>query len=263
MKVITLLNEKGGVGKTTKATTFASWLADQGYKVLLVDADEQGHASIAIGGQDEPGFFELMARGAPWKDVLRQVPAERWQSPGTLTSPNLLLLPGNIETRALPWLVRPEANALRTHLKRIESSLDYVVIDTGPAASLLHLLIFSATDYIVFPTKTEYLSFDGLAKAISHLQAVNEDRAERNKPPVEVLGIVPMMYRSTTVEHQENLKLLKEYYGDYVLNTISERTIWAEATAKQVSIWNYAPGSIAAREAEIVCQQLMERMSHD
>ena len=79
MKIITLLNEKGGVGKTTLATHIAAGLAFRGFRVVLVDADPQGHATVALGLPKEPGLYDLLVRDAPFKSVLRFIPAQVYQ----------------------------------------------------------------------------------------------------------------------------------------------------------------------------------------
>ena len=86
MKVITLLNEKGGVAKTTMAVHAAAGLAIKGYKVVLIDADAQGHATIALGRQKEPGFYDLIVRGAPFDKVLRRINPERLCFSGRCTT---------------------------------------------------------------------------------------------------------------------------------------------------------------------------------
>lgn len=261
MKIITLLNEKGGVGKTTLATTLAAGLAIKGYRTLLVDTDEQGHASLGFGEINEPGFFELLQRGAPWANVMRQIPQERYQEPGFMIEPRLFLLPGNIETRALPYLVRPDSGLLLKRLRQLEK-FDVVVIDTAPAASLLHLLIYMATDYVIYPTRLEYLSFDGLAKSIDHLAQANAEREQRRVPLIQVMGIVPTMTRMNTLEHQENLESLRDHYDDLVWPCIGQKTIWTEATGRQVSIFNYAPTSDEAKDAWRFVQKVEEVLKY-
>jgi cellulose biosynthesis protein BcsQ len=100
---------------------------------------------------------------------------------------------------------------------------------TSPTPSLLHGSIYLATDYIIYPTKCEYLSFDGLVESIKHREAAQAHRDKWNLGPIEVLGIVPTMYRNQTIEHSENLKELRQQFGDLVWPPIHQRTIWAEA----------------------------------
>lgn len=249
MKIITLLNEKGGVGKTTLATTLAAGLAIKGYRTLLLDTDEQGNSSVALGGVSEPGFFELLVRNAQWATWLRQLPQERYQEPGALIEPRLFLLPGNVDTRAIPYTVDPDSKRLKKRLAQMESVFDVVVIDTAPAASLLHLLIYMATDYVIYPTRLEYLSMAGLAKSIDHLAQANGEREERRAPLIRVMGIVPTMVRANTIEHQAQMDFLREAHDDLVWPSMRQGTLWAEASGRQCSIFNYVPHSAEATEA--------------
>lgn len=100
MKVITLLNEKGGVGKTTLATHLAMGMAARGAKVLLVDGDPQGHATIRCGVKKSPGLYELLVRDAQWREVVVNVAPEKFGIPGeVLPAGRLWVLPSNVETR--------------------------------------------------------------------------------------------------------------------------------------------------------------------
>jgi chromosome partitioning protein len=254
MKVITSINEKGGVGKSLMAITAACGLAARGKKVLLIDTDEQGHVSTALGYQKAPGLFNLLEMNADWKDVLWTVQPERFMPPGAALhqAGRLLILPSDVRTRALPFTMRPDAMHLYKRLRQVENVFDYVLIDTAPSASLLHILIYTATDYVLYPTKTEYLSFDGLVEAMNHLESANDQRAGRHLPPVEIIGIVPNMYRKGTLEHDNNLAALRDSYGDMVWEPIGERTMWAESlspVSNYCPVYAYAPGSKAANEA--------------
>src|SRR5690606_2289735 len=99
MKVVTLLNEKGGVGKTTVATHIAAGLAIKGHRVLLADADPQGHATVMYGLTKEPGLYDLLVRNAPYQRVLRVISPELYEIPGQAVEGKLYLLPSNVETR--------------------------------------------------------------------------------------------------------------------------------------------------------------------
>lgn len=256
MKVVTCITEKGGVGKTTLAVNLAGGLAQKGYKVLLIDSDEQGHVAKYLGLKKEPGFFDLMQRNAPWRDVLRIVPSERYQLPGRSIESTLYLLPGDITTRALPYTMQPNSKLLRTRLSQLEHYIDFAVIDTGPAASLLHILIYRATQYVICPTVLEELSFDGLQMALMHIEQANEDRRDRREQPIQVLGIVPTMTRDHTAEHKLGIDQLRNAYGDLVWDSIRERILWAEACGNHRTVFGYGPGSEAASD----CWNFIERV---
>lgn len=256
MKVIAVVNEKGGVGKTVTAVTLMCGLAARHKRVIGMDFDEQGHVCRALGLSKSPGVFDLMQRNKPWADVLLTIPPEKFLPPGraAMDSGHLLIVPGDIETRALPYTMRPDGLQLRKRIQQLENAVDYVVIDTGPAASLLHILIYSAADYILYPTKTEELSFDGLLEALGHLEGASAQRTAMHPalPPVEVLGIIPTMFRSNSLEHKVNLKALQEAYGDLVWDSVAERTLWAESLASAsgfTPVYAHAPSSPAARDA--------------
>lgn len=262
-KVIGILTEKGGVGKTTLAVTLACGLAALGKRVVLIDTGEQGHVCRALGRAKAPGFFELMQRNKAWADTLIPIAPEKFLQPGRRASEGgtLMVVPSDIETRALPLIMRPEQMTLRKRIEQLEGQVDYVVIDTDPAAGLLHLLIYAAVDYMIYPTKVEELSFDGLMEALAHLNGANYTRMGHRLPPVAILGIVPTMYRSVALEHKTNLKYLEDEFGEKVWQPIAERAVWAEALAGAsgyVPVYAHAPNSLAAKEAWTFIQRVQQ-----
>lgn len=256
MKVITCITEKGGVGKTSLAVNLAGGLAQKGHKVLLVDTDEQGHVAGYLNLPKESGFFDLMQKNASWKSVLRVCPSERYQLPGRSLESTLYVLPSDATTRALPYTMQPNSKLLRTRLAQLEHHIDFVVIDTGPAASLMHILIYRATQYVICPTLLEELSFDGLRMALEHIDQANEDRRDRRELPICVLGIVPTMTRDHTAEHRFGIDQLRERYGDLVWQPMRNRILWAEACGHHRTVFGYGPGSDAAQD----CWNFIERV---
>lgn len=253
-KVIGILTEKGGVGKTTLSVTLGCGLAALGNRVIIVDTGEQGHVMVALGGRKMPGFFELMQRNKSWADTLIPIAPEKFLQPGRWVREggSLMVLPSDIETRALPLIMRPEQMTLRKRIEQLQGHVDYVIIDTDPAAGLLHLLIYAAVDYMIYPTKVEELSFDGLMEALAHLDGANYTRMGNRLPPVDILGIVPTMFRGVALEHKTNLKYLQDEFGGKVWQPIAERAVWTEALAGAsgyVPVYAHAPGSLAAKEA--------------
>src|SRR5690606_35498477 len=136
MKVITLLNEKGGVAKTTMAIHAAAGLAIKGYRVVIIDADAQGHATIALGRQKGPGFYDLIVRDAPFDQVLRHISPERYATREMAENMkgDLLLVPSNVETRSISHNIS-DAFAVLKRVMQIRDAIDCVIFDTSPTPS--------------------------------------------------------------------------------------------------------------------------------
>lgn len=259
MKVVTLLNEKGGVGKTTLATHIAAGLAIKGNKVVLVDADAQGHSTIAFGLKKEPGFYDLIVRGANFNDVLRLVSPERFTVPDDASSVTgqLFVLPSNIETRSIATNISDGWIVLK-RIMELRGVIDFVIIDTAPTPSLLHSSIYMATDGIIYPTKPEAWSFDGLRESFAHKDQVKPIRDSYNLPDIQLMGIVPTMFRGKTLEHQENVKILRSNFGDAVWTPMPIRTIWAESASAKRTVYSFAPGSQTEADAWQLVEQFLK-----
>jgi len=249
MKIITLLNEKGGVGKTTLAVHIAAGLAARGWRVVLADADPQGHATVSLGLPKEAGLYDLLVRQAPFQQVLRPAPIESYQIPGAEpTTGKLFVVPSNVETRNIAGSIS-DAFTVDERFRELSNAVDIVIFDTSPTPSLLHGSIYLATDGIIYPTKCEYLSFDGLVESLGHRETAQQQRRKWGLANIRVLGIIPVMFRNKTLEHAENLAHLKERFGALVWAPITQRTIWAEAAAMRQPVFTFAPQSAATQDA--------------
>lgn len=264
MIVMTFANEKGGVGKTTAATTIAAGMAARGKRVLVVDADAQGHATFLLGLKNEPGFYDLMVREAPWNQVLRIVAPERYGIVGTSGSSQtglLAVLPGNGETSLIANKV-DKIDLIAERLDELTEHLDVVIFDTSPTPSLLHGVIYLATDVLIYPAICEALSLNGLLSTIRNRETF--DRTRQNMFGKEIVfgGIIPTMFRRNTVEHMVNYEELQKRYGDLVWNPVAERITWPEAAAQRVPVYNHAPNSQAANDAWELIDRSMEVFAH-
>lgn len=259
MKIITLLNEKGGVGKTTSATHIAAGLAVRGHRVVLVDTDPQGHATITLGNKKVPGFYDLMVRGADIEDVIRLINPEVYEVPGQKTEGALFLLPSNIETRNVSNSI-DDALAVKWRLGEFDEIADYLIIDTSPTPSLLHGSIYLATDAILYPVTPEYLSFDGFVHSIEHRNRANKRREQEGMKGVYMMGILPTMVRPRTIEHTDNLNELRAQFGNKVWPHITLRTIWGQASRMHKLIWSLVPDSAAAQEAWLMIDRFEEEL---
>lgn len=254
MQILTLLCEKGGVGKTTIAVNVAADLACRYHqRVLLVDADAQGHATISLQLPKQPGIYDLLVRDADWRNVLMLVPDEvRGGSNGSLA-----VLPSNVETRSIPNAI-DDAFKLDTRLRQLSSIFDWVVIDTPPTPSLLHASILLATDAVLLPTQLEKYSVAGVMDSLNRLSGLDNRRVSIGLPPVQRLGIVPNMFQTSTNEHRENLKQMQDRYGTLIWQPVYRRIVWAEASNAGLPVFAYDKHSPAANEAHALCDSVWE-----
>ncbi len=255
METVTVMNEKGGVGKTTVAVTVAAGLAARGRKVLLVDAEEQGHATLALGVSKYPGFYDLLVRSAPFQDVLRPIDPAKYGSQETPT--RLYLIGSNVETRNIVNSIS-DAFKVKARLAELAGAFDYCVIDTAPTPSLLHGSIYFATDYLLYPTECEFMSFDGLTESFKRLQAMRH----LHNIQITVAGIIPNKYRAATLEHQENLALLRREFGERVWMPVPLSTVWPEAAGYGLPVFVHAPDHDAALMAWEMVDRIEEVVRH-
>lgn len=258
MQVITLLNEKGGVGKTTLATHIAAGLALTGKRVLLVDADPQGNATLSMSFAPSPGLYELLVRNGSFQDVIKIVPPETYSLPDSPSPGLLALIPSNLETRNIANSI-PDVLVMVKRIKEVENAIDYVIFDTSPTPSLLHGSIYMATDYIIIPTMMEFLGINGMVQSMEHASMFIDNKKAMQLSPLQVMGVVPTMTRLQTVEHSENLAELQETYGDLIWDPIAHRIAWGEAMNRQQPVWVIDPDGKAAAEAtKLVSRVLTE-----
>lgn len=262
MQVITLVNEKGGVGKTTLATHIACGLAARGSRVVVIDGDPQGHATIRLGVKKAPALYDLIVRDGEWTNAVRSISPERFGIPGDrLPEGKLWVVPSNVETRNIASSIS-DADILALRLDELKSMVDVVIIDTSPTPSLLHGAFYIATDLIVYATKLTFTSFDGLVESIQRRMAADKSRNERwGLEPIRVAGIVPVEYRAATLEQQTNLAKLKEHFGELVWRPIPQRTIWTESESTALPVYALDPASDAAVDVWELIDRVQEVLS--
>lgn len=260
MKVLTLLQEKGGVGKTTLGVHIATGLAIKGQRVLLIDSDPQSNTTELMRFKKFDGLLRLLAQDAEWKQVVFE-PEGYWHNGDA--KGQLFVMPCHENVRALPlmlsnpWEMRERIDELRDL-----DVVDVVVIDTSPTPSLLHAMIYMSTDWFIFPTLCEKLSLDGLSASTKHWMQSNEERKNQQLVPSQLMGVIPTMFRQHTTSHVENLAVVKKHFGALTWEPLALRTIWGQANDVRRTLFSYAPDDVATQEVWAIVNRVEEKLAH-
>ena len=243
-RVISLCNQKGGVGKTTSTINLGAALAETGRRVLLLDFDPQGALSVGLGVNpnelDLTVYNLLMQRDVAVEDVLLKT-----------AIPGLDLLPANIDLSAAEVQLVSEVareQTLSRILAPILGDYDIVLIDCQPSLGLLTVNALAASDGVIIPLECEYFALRGVALLMDTIYRVQE----RINPRLEVEGILATMYDSRTLHGREVLARVVDAFGERVFHTVIARTVrFPETTVAGEPITTYAsssPGASAYRQ---------------
>lgn len=251
-RVYALANQKGGVAKTTTAVSLGAYLADGGYRVLVVDVDPQANATSSLGVDRQSlslSSYDVLIDGAPAKGAI------------TLTSQvRLDLLPS---TPALAGaeveLVGAMAREYRLAraLEPIQGRYDYVFIDCPPSLGLLTInALTAAQDGVLIPVQCEYLALEGLGQLLKTIYMVRDNL----NPRLTIAGVVLTMYDARTNLSKQVVDEVQRYFPAYVFKTIVPRTIrLSEAPSYGETILSYAPSTAGAYAYQSLAQELIER----
>lgn len=235
MQVITLLNEKGGVGKTTLARELGLTLSQMGEKVLLIDADGQGDLTRSFGLERAPHFNDFARR----PNVNLQTLVQR--VPESITPYFLSIVAGNGETFGIAGSSRTRdlVSTMNRRMQILSRIFDYVIIDTKPSPDQLHDAISVVTDWLIFPTDPEFFSSGaggGLDSSFQNMAFQREQALANGHNKAQPLAIIPNKFRARTDAHQIALSELKKRYGVLVWDPIPLRTAITESHAIQGSL---------------------------
>src|SRR6476661_211277 len=233
--VIALANQKGGVAKTTTTLNLGVAFGEMGYRVLLVDLDPQGNLTMSQGLNPdaiERSMFDVLVHRVPISEVIEQREADLAVASIDLAGAEL----------ALSALIGRE-RSLEKALAEVRGQYDFVLIDTPPSLGLLTINAFVAATGVIVPVQCEYLSLRGLVQLENTLSMIREHL----NPDVEIVGILPTMFDRRLLHSREAVEILKENFGELVLNTKIRKTVrYAEAPVKGESVLKYDPTSEAA-----------------
>jgi chromosome partitioning protein len=234
-KTICVTNQKGGVGKTTTVVTLAHGLALDGKRVLIIDLDPQGQSAIALGIDPEPGVFNLLInRATSSQQWLRRTRCE-----------NLRIIPGDRTTASAQILMNAEGHpvdAIASAIKPLVGEYDYIIFDTSPSVGGLQERAIWASNYVIIPAATEFLSVESLGKTLETMLDLTEQKAWKGK----LLGILPTFYDQVTKESAAAIEHINGHYVGLALSPIRRATILRECAADGLTLWEKDPNSKVA-----------------
>lgn len=238
MQVISVINHKGGVGKTTLTSHIAAGLAIEGAKVLIIDGDPQGNVSDTLGLAQKGSLFSLLLDDAEWRDVLITPHKAHWA--GDYPADGVLaVLRGNATTRAIAT-VTDNTLYLRERLEEVKDIFDVVLIDTPPSPSQLHNFFYLASNWVLYPFTAEQMSVQGLSRSYARLMDHNPIRESRGWGVTKVMGAQPMMVQPRTNAHDYGVSLVVKEFKNQLWNSIPQRTVWRDASWAKKTLFAYA-----------------------
>lgn len=249
-QIISVVNQKGGVGKTTTAVNLSGFLARQGKFVLLVDLDPQANATSGVGFDHrelEKGIYEVLAGECPLRDIIKQTAIEGFRiAPST---PNL--------AGAGVELVNAENREYRLHeaLMQVKHEYDFIIIDSAPSLGLLTINGLVAADKVLIPVQAEYYALEGLGQLMDTVKLVRDNV----KPELDVVGAVITMFDGRNKLANEVIKELHSYFPNKIFKTTIPRNVsLAEAPSFGEPIMLYEPRSKGSRAYEKLAQEFIE-----
>ncbi|HEX2259816.1 MAG TPA: ParA family protein [Actinomycetota bacterium] len=251
-RVVAIVNQKGGVGKTTSAINLGAALSEEGARVLLVDFDPQGALSVGLGlnpsSLDLTVYNLLLDRDVSFDEVVTPTKVE-----------GLDLIPSNIDLSAAEVVLVSEVareQMLKRCLAPAQSFYNYILIDCPPSLGLLTVNALTAAHAVVIPLECEYFALRGMALLMDTIGKVQE----RLNPGLEVLGILATMLESRTIHGREVLGRVTDAFGDKLFKTVIHKTIkFAESPVAGEPILSYAPSSNGAIEYRELAREVLAR----
>ena len=251
-KVISIANQKGGVGKTTTAVNLATIIAKRGKKVILIDGDPQGNATSGLGLEKggENSIYDVLINEVDIKSTLKDTMIK-----------TLKVCPSNIslagaEVELVNVMSREQR--LKEKVDEIKDEYDFIFIDCPPSLGLITLNAFTASDSILIPVQCEYYALEGLGQLINTINLVKK---HLNKN-LQIEGAVLTMYDMRTNLSNQVVKEVKRYFDDKVYKTVIPRNIkLSEAPSFGMPITLYDPHSKGAKCYERLAKELLKQNS--
>ncbi len=250
-KIISLANQKGGVGKTTTSINLAAALAKLGKHVLLIDADPQANTSSGLGieiRELKDTIYECLVNGIdPHKAIIET------------SMPNLSLIPSHID------LVGAEIEMLnmdhreqlmKNVLAGVRDEYDYILIDCSPSLGLITINALTASDSVIIPVQCEFFALEGIAKLLNTIKIIKS----KLNPQLQIEGFLLTMYDNRLRLSNQVYEEVKRHFGDLVFNTVIARNVrLSEAPSHGVSVLEYDPHSKGAQNYTSLAREVIVR----
>lgn len=244
--IISMLNHKGGVGKTTSAINIGAGMVELGKRVLLIDLDPQANLTVSLGIPRQRYTIYEALRG------------ESELVPYTVKD-GLDVVISTLDLSGAEMELINEAGRefiLRELFEPINEDYDYIIIDCPPSLGLLTLNALTSSNFVIIPLQTEFLALQGLAKI---KQVIDKVRFRLNKK-LEIAGVIATMYDSRKVLNRDVVETIRKYFGEKVFDTlIRDNVALAEAPAQRKDIFEYNPKSSGAEDYLNLCKEILKR----
>lgn len=254
-KIVSIANQKGGVGKTTTSINLSTILAKKGKKVLMIDADPQGNASSGVGidrDEIELSVYDILINDVQIEEIVKKTNIK-----------NLDICPSNINLAGAEVelvSVMSREHRLKEKLDLVKDRYDYIIIDCPPSLGLITLNSFTASNSVLIPVQCEYYALEGLGQLLNTISLVKK---HLNKE-IEIEGALLTMYDARTNLSNQVVKEVKKYFNNKVYKNVIPRNVkLSEAPSYGMPISIYDPRSKGAKSYEKFVKEFIKNNESD